>query len=407
NRDVALGLVYDSGNVLVSGWAASTSFPITAGAYQAGCSSCANGWADGVVMSFLDAFLAHDGFESGNDSGGLGDWAGAWTTSGDVSILTSAGPHSGTRHVRLRRGTGLLRRSVDLPAGVTTLRLGFWTKVHSFEGSEHANVLVSANGGSPTVVASFTAADSNNTYHFRDLNLTSILPASQIQITFDANMADTGDNWYLDDLRLIGTSELVPPVAQAGPDQTVNDTDNNGVEPVTLNGSLSYDPDGDPIVGYEWKQGTTLLGNTAIITPTLALGTHTITLTVTDNENDTATDEVIIQVVNAPPPEMHCVLSAGTAAQGSKWRATVTVTVHNASEQRVSGATVTGTWSGGTTGNISGTTGTGGQLSFATPWMQKASASSVTFTINEVQHASLSYNASANHNGTSITVNKP
>ena len=37
------------------------------------------------------------------------------------------------------------------------------------------------------------------------LLLTGFLPASQLQIEFDAEMNATNDYWYLDDLRLTGT----------------------------------------------------------------------------------------------------------------------------------------------------------------------------------------------------------
>ena len=48
---------------------------------------------------------------------------------------------------------------------------------------------------------------------------------------------------------LSGTSDNQPPVANAGPDQTVTDTDNSGAELVTLDGSGATDPDGY-IVSY-------------------------------------------------------------------------------------------------------------------------------------------------------------
>ncbi|MFQ5638544.1 MAG: S8 family serine peptidase [bacterium] len=88
------------------------------------------------------------------------------------------------------------------------------------------------------------------------------------------------------------------PVANAGPDQTVTDTDGNGVEPVTLDGSASFDPDGT-IVGYQWTEGATVLGNAAIITPSFAVGTHNVTLTVTDNDGLTGSDNLVV-TVNAP-----------------------------------------------------------------------------------------------------------
>ncbi|EMR74429.1 PDK repeat-containing protein, partial [Thermoplasmatales archaeon SCGC AB-539-N05] len=93
-----------------------------------------------------------------------------------------------------------------------------------------------------------------------------------------------------------------PPVADASLDQTVTDSDDNGFETVTLDGSGSYDPDGN-IVSYEWTEGSTMLGNTEIITPSLNVGTYTITLTIIDNEDATKTDDVTITVKEyASPP---------------------------------------------------------------------------------------------------------
>ena len=85
------------------------------------------------------------------------------------------------------------------------------------------------------------------------------------------------------------------PAANAGPDQSVDDSDHNGSHAVTLNGSASQDPDGQ-IVSYQWKEGPTLLGSAAVVACTLATGVHNIVLTVTDNEGGASTDTVIVTV---------------------------------------------------------------------------------------------------------------
>ncbi|OGZ42197.1 MAG: hypothetical protein A3C80_03065 [Candidatus Ryanbacteria bacterium RIFCSPHIGHO2_02_FULL_45_43] len=90
-------------------------------------------------------------------------------------------------------------------------------------------------------------------------------------------------------------SANIIPTANAGADQTVVDSDGNGTEDVMLDGSSSSDSDGS-IVSYEWREGATLL--TTGVSPTLsfALGNHTVTLTVTDNDGATASDSVQINV---------------------------------------------------------------------------------------------------------------
>ncbi len=93
-----------------------------------------------------------------------------------------------------------------------------------------------------------------------------------------------------------GADINISPVANAGSDQIVVDSDANGSESVVLDGSGSSDLDGS-IVSYEWYEGATLLATGASSTVTLALGSHTVTLTVTDNEGATASDSVLINVV--------------------------------------------------------------------------------------------------------------
>ncbi len=84
------------------------------------------------------------------------------------------------------------------------------------------------------------------------------------------------------------------PVADAGPDRT-------GVEPgtVTLDGSASFDPDGDPIT-FSWEQigGPTVQlsgGNTSVATFTAAENqTYHFRLTVRDDRNGIGTDRVTV-----------------------------------------------------------------------------------------------------------------
>lgn len=90
------------------------------------------------------------------------------------------------------------------------------------------------------------------------------------------------------------------PMAVAGPDLTITDYDNNGTESLTLNGMDSYDPDND-IVSYQWYEGSTLLASGISPTTSFGVGSHTVTLTVTDEAGNTGSDDVVITVNPGSP----------------------------------------------------------------------------------------------------------
>ena len=87
-----------------------------------------------------------------------------------------------------------------------------------------------------------------------------------------------------------------PPIANAGPDQTITDKDKDGGEEVTLDGSASRDPYGT-IVSYVWSEGGLEIATGINPTVILSIGTYLITLTVTDNGGLTNTDTVTIKVL--------------------------------------------------------------------------------------------------------------
>ena len=101
---------------------------------------------------------------------------------------------------------------------------------------------------------------------------------------------------------------LAPPVANAGSDQTVQATGQNGVS-VTLDGSKSSDPNGDTLT-YSWTdQNNQVVGSTAIVQLTLLPGTYTFTLTVTDTDklSSSATTHVTVN----PPVNRAPIADAG------------------------------------------------------------------------------------------------
>ena len=99
------------------------------------------------------------------------------------------------------------------------------------------------------------------------------------------------------------TDACVPtgdPIANAGANQIVTDSDNSGAETVTLDGSASSDSDGT-ITSYVWTEGATQIATGVSANVSLGVGSHTITLTVTDNEGNTDTDNVTITVNEGDP----------------------------------------------------------------------------------------------------------
>ena len=143
--------------------------------------------------------VAWDNFESRTWVGG-GGWSGGWVTSGDSSVTSNGTPHDSTRHLRVRRNTGLVTRTVDM-TGVSNARLQFWWKANDFEGSESANVQI-YDGSWHTVLTVVNGQD-NNRYQYADISLSGYSMISNFQVRIDANMSGPYDFFYVDDLTII------------------------------------------------------------------------------------------------------------------------------------------------------------------------------------------------------------
>jgi hypothetical protein len=158
----------------------------------------------------------------------------------------------------------------------------------------------------------------------------------------------------------------LPPVAEAGPDQEISLPNNS----VTLNGEGSKDPDGI-IAKYEWtKVGGPLALSMAnpsgkiVVARELGGGEYTFRLTVTDNRNQVATDDVKITVkpnASTPPTITDFAPTSGAVGtsviiSGSDFVTPVTVAFNGiaATVSAVTSTTITTTVpSGATTGPIS------------------------------------------------------
>ncbi len=151
--------------------------------------------------------------------------------------------------------------------------------------------------------------------------------------------------------------------------------------------------------------------STATATPTATTtSTPTPTSTATSTPTPTNTPGGIIVHVG----DLDGTSSAVTPPPPNRWRATITIVVHDAMENPVSGATVAGTWSAGdTSGQTLSCVTTGSGTCIVTSGRINTSIASVTFTVTSVTGAGLTYQSSGNHdpdgdsNGTSITVSRP
>lgn len=111
----------------------------------------------------------------------------------------------------------------------------------------------------------------------------------------------------------------VPPVANAGTDQTVFDDDNNGIETVVLDGGGSTDPDGN-ITNYSWSLDNKQIAWGASPSLDLRTGNYSIILTVTDNDGARHFDTVAVTVnISSVVTEENIWLEAECGVVGSEW----------------------------------------------------------------------------------------
>ncbi|MGB2814347.1 MAG: S8 family serine peptidase, partial [Dehalococcoidales bacterium] len=187
------------------------------------------------------------------------------------------------------------------------------------------------------------------------------------------------------------------PVADAGSDQTVTDSDGDGVEAVTLEASTSYDPDGT-ITAYEWTESGVVLSTEVSFTYYFAVGTHTVTLTITDNEGATGTDTVIVtvtEVATYPTVTVSIEITTETKQAGRNifTTALATVTIVDANGAPVEGVTVYGQWSGLTSDADSGVTDLNGVVILKSEQVKNASGS-FAFTVDSVTKGEVTYELS-------------
>lgn len=92
---------------------------------------------------------------------------------------------------------------------------------------------------------------------------------------------------------------LQPPVANAGVDLSLMDTDGDGIGELSLDGGASFDSDGQ-IISYVWSQGVAQQPEGTVQVLRFPVGTTVFTLTVTDNDGLVDVDDITV-VLNPLP----------------------------------------------------------------------------------------------------------
>ncbi|MDF7823457.1 hypothetical protein P4B35_05490 [Pontiellaceae bacterium B12227] len=128
--------------------------------------------------------------------------------------------------------------------------------------------------------------------------------------------------------------------ADAGGNQAVPDTDADGVEWITLNGSSSLPADGLSLTSYIWKRGSEQIASGITTNVMLPLGTHMVTLLVSDSVGTTAVDTVSITVDPATGSAMSTNLLAGFEQWSSTHAGSASLTSSTAASYTDVGASI-------------------------------------------------------------------
>lgn len=168
---------------------------------------------------------------------------------------------------------------------------------------------------------------------------------------------------------------------------TANASDDHGVTQVAFfvdGQSLGSDTNGTDGWSIAWD------------TTTATDAPHTLTAVATDTADQTKESTPVVVTVNNTTTTV-TIFVADIAMSGKKAgvnrTATAVVTIKDTNGALVSGATVSGTWSGSYVGNISGTTGADGTVTFTASAKR---GTSFTFTVTNVTKTGTTYDPTQN-----------
>jgi len=191
--------------------------------------------------------------------------------------------------------TGYFCGTVDFGGGPLTSAACGDIFVAKFSGVDGAPLWSKRFGG--------TSHDAGNGVAVDGSGNAMVTGSFQNTVDFDGEVLTSAGAYDIFVMKLASGITNRPPLANAGRDQTVECAGHGGTA-VPLDGSASNDPDGDTL-SYEWRDGAgNVVGTTAVIDPTLLLGSHLFNLTVDDGKGGTASDTVSVTVEDKIAPAL-------------------------------------------------------------------------------------------------------
>ncbi len=359
-----------NGNIAVGGWTSSLDFPVSSGAFQ---QSYGGGGIDAYICMFTDAgAILWSTYCGGKDY----EFPGDFSMDGGNNLLLISQTYSSDMPV----STGAFQMS---KAGGTD------AYVTKFDASGN-QIWGTYFGGSATERAEAIAADANGNVIIAGGTASTDFP---ILGAYQSTLNNIGDAFVaqLDpNGQLPGYNQ--PPVAVASA------TPASGTVPLTVQFSSagSNDPDGT-ITSWYWDFGD---GNSATMANPSHMytnaGTYDATLTVTDDGNLSASASVTVTPYSTSGIVYASAMTVSRIVINKNFDyGEAEITVSNNSSQPVSGAAVTASYTGYSSGTVSGITDASGTVILQTPKGYRSSAP-WCFTVSDIQAAGYTYQSAAN-----------
>ena len=304
---------------------------------------------------------------------------------------------------------------VAVTAGNTTVQNFALTATGPTTGTLQGNVTNAATGanisGATVTIAGGASTTTNKSGFYQFTNVAAG--------TYSVTASATGYNpSTANNVTVTGGSTTVQNfvLTAAGPSTgTLQGTVTNAATGATISGATVSIAGGASTTtnGSGFYQFTNVAPNTYSVTASATgYNSSTINGVVVTGGNTTVQNFALTATPPAAAAHVGDLDGSRQTINNKNWRATVTVTVHDANHAPVANATVSGTWSSGGSGAGSCTTNASGVCSITSSNISTRNAT-VTFTVSNITASGYTYQSSSNHDpdgdstGTAITIARP